>query len=255
MVAERLLRNTSFTRKFPKELGGGRISVSPDASLKLAKYNAAFDPMLLKFADYHISEGDSVWDIGANVGVFSLAAKYKSKTGKVISIDPDPFLCDLMRRTARFPEHREFDWWICCAAISSQPGVTDLKIANRGRATNAIGESSGSSQMGGIREKISVPTLTLDDLARSFGAPDVIKIDTEGAENLVLQGAGQVLAESAPTLLIEVSKQNNADVTSRLKSLEYRFYDAGEGLWPGEAMATCATNTIAISNRRPIKHG
>lgn len=245
-AAERLLRNKSFVRRFPKEFGGGRICVSPDASLKLLKYRTAFDPMLLRFADHHISEGDCGWDIGANLGVCSLAACHKSKSGQVVSIDPDPFLCDLIRRTAAFSENSDFDWLVCCVAISSQAGITDLKIAKRGRATNAIGDATGSSQMGGVRHTISIPTLSLDDMRNSFGLPDVIKIDTEGAEHLVLEGGRRLLEERAPVLLIEVSGKNREWVSSFLNSMGYRFHDAEADLWPSERLKLCATNTIAI---------
>lgn len=253
-AAERLLRNKSFVRRFPGAFGGGRIVVSPDASLKLLKYSVPFDPMLLRFADHFVSEGARVWDIGANVGVFSLAARHKSKTGQVLSINPDPFLCDLVRRTAGFSENLDFDWRVCCVAISERPGITDLKIANRGRATNAIGEASGSSQMGGERQTISVPTLTLYNLLEVFGPPDVIKIDTEGAEHLVLERVRRVLSECAPVLLIEVSSRNQEQVSSLLKSMGYRFHDAEADTWPGEALALCAKNTLAIPGPR-TEHG
>ena len=66
-------------------------------------------------------------------------------------------------------------------------------------------------------------TITLDDLAERTFVPDVVKIDIEGAEAGALAGAGRILAERRPGLLVEV---HGADVEEAcleiLQSYGYR---------------------------------
>ncbi len=61
--------------------------------------------------------------------------------------------------------------------------------------------------MGGVRYTQYVPTLTLDSLLHSFSPPQLIKIDVEGAEELVLQGATKVLTVCRPSVYLEVGSQ------------------------------------------------
>lgn len=69
-----------------------------------------------------------------------------------------------------------------------------------------------------------VPTVTLDHLLNHFPAPDVVKIDIEGAEALALAGATSVLKQ-CPVILCEVAAENADAVRDLLVPHGYRFYD------------------------------
>ena len=100
---ESITREWLFRRKLPKEFGSVRIIVSPCAGLKyLFKSMNEVDKPLLSIANQFIKGGDVVWDIGANIGIFSFAAASKSgPTGKVIAFEPDSWLVQVLRRSAR----------------------------------------------------------------------------------------------------------------------------------------------------------
>lgn len=68
---------------------------------------------------------------------------------------------------------------------------------------------------------IKVPTTTLDKEIES-ASPDLIKIDVEGAELLVLEGADKLLSEASQILVIEVKKEN-IDIV--MKKLHGRYCD------------------------------
>jgi len=68
---------------------------------------------------------------------------------------------------------------------------------------------------GGTRSSCLVPLLTLDLLLQDRRPPDLIKIDVEGAEVAVIDGARQLLETVRPTVLIEVSSTSAKAVLDR----------------------------------------
>ena len=102
---ERFSRRKTFWRRMPKSFERKPIKVTPDSALKFLKPgDMAFDPMLLRFAEQFVDKESVVWDIGANVGVFSLASAVRG--GKVLAIEADPWLYTLLLETSRHRENR-----------------------------------------------------------------------------------------------------------------------------------------------------
>src|SRR5206468_2992555 len=102
-VAERISRHVVLRRHLPPRVGGAIIYVSPDAALRFWRANLdTVDPSLLNAAWELVHPGDVVWDVGANVGLFSFAAAgLAGDAGLVVAVEPDPFLVGLLRRSAR----------------------------------------------------------------------------------------------------------------------------------------------------------
>ena len=121
-------------------------------------------------------------------------------------------------------------------------------MANRGRASNFLTQAGGSSQHGGVRETTSVITITLDWLLEQVAAPNVLKIDVEGAEINVLLGAEHVLAEARPVVLIEVYGPSSQIITEIFQRNSYTLFD-----WDSKprSRVDCASfNTLAIPPAR-----
>jgi len=224
IVAERLSRDRVVRRTIITSHGAAPIFVSPDAQLKYLKFGAdAFDSDLIKIADCLIEPTSVVWDIGANVGVFTFACALRSRA-YTLAIEADTWLAGLIRRSAMLEAYKGRDVRILPAAVSNRDGVAEFLIAERGRASNALASAGGRSQMGGVRERVLVPTLTLDSIAGSQPSPDFVKIDVEGAELDVLLGAQSLLATRRPTLYIEIGASMFHKCTELLKSLEYEAF-------------------------------
>ncbi|BCX19561.1 MAG: hypothetical protein KatS3mg117_3243 [Geminicoccaceae bacterium] len=128
--------------------------------------------------------------------------------------------------------------------------VARFAIAARGRAANAL-SGYGSSQMGGVREELLVPTATLDQLLEAAFPPDLVKIDVEGAELLVLDGAERLLREVRPTLLVEVAAENAEAATERFRRAGYRLHDAAEPEKGFPEIDRCTWDTLAVPAERP----
>ncbi len=242
-------RNLRFRRRLPREFGGHVIWTSPDARLRyLRPGEAAFDRELLQFVRHFTSPGQVVFDIGANVGEFAVAAcHFVGRQGAVLAIEPDPFLCALLHRTIAEPGNVGLPPEALCVAVAEKDGFAPFHIASRGRASNALA-NHGLSTMGNIRGRFMAPVFTVDTLADRWRAPGFIKIDVEGAELLVLEGAPQTLMHHRPLILLEVTSMQDS-VHELLTRSNYRIFAPTVG---GELIeiSQCAFNTLAVPEEK-----
>jgi FkbM family methyltransferase len=202
------------------------------------------DPALLRLAAEMVRRGDTVWDIGANLGLFSFAAAVAAgPSGRVLAVEPDTVLAGLLRRSAAANSgHAPVD--VLPAAVSDEESVARFHVARRNRSTNHL-DGFGTSQAGGVRATQLVPALTLDWLAARFGAPDVIKIDVEQAEAAVLAGGSRVLG-LASTIICEVAACNCVAVRDLLTTHGYVLYDGDRPSAERVPVADAPPNTLAV---------
>ena len=128
--------------------------------------------------------GMTCWDIGANVGFYTLLfAELVRADGKVFAFEPFPENVGLLRRHVAINSYSNVR--IIPSAVGNFDGETGFVPG-----PNA---SMGHITSGG---QVRVPCSRLDTLlaAGDIDTPDLIKIDVEGAEADVLRGAGAVLA-------------------------------------------------------------
>lgn len=219
-IIETIARGRKIKRRLPN---GINLFVSPDSQLKYLKSN--FDPDLIEFAEKHVSPETVVWDVGANCGVFAFSC---AAAKQVVAIEADPFLTNLIQETSMM---NGVPIVLIGAAASSETGIAEFTIARRGRASNHLSSVSGRSQTGGERARMLVPTVTLDMLLDKLLAPSVIKIDVEGAETQVLEGAQRILNEIRPTLYLETGEESHDECVRILESANYRLSKGAEMNW------------------------
>ena len=152
-------------------------------------------------------KGEIVIDAGAHIGLFSIrASQLVGPKGLVIAIEPYPDNFNILLRNIK---------------LNSLKNVIPLNVAlsNReGRAKLYIDKktTAGHSIIKGIRNSISsefilVPSMTLDSLVKKLNLNriDFIKIDVEGAEYLLLQGAREVLSNNEVRIAMEAMDNEN----------------------------------------------
>jgi hypothetical protein len=91
---ERITGQWRFKRRLPASFGRAPLWVSPSSGLRyLLKPMTAIDPELLGLIQEFVRPGDCVWDVGANVGLFSVAAaRIAGRQGRVVAVEPDAWL-------------------------------------------------------------------------------------------------------------------------------------------------------------------
>jgi FkbM family methyltransferase len=247
-VAQRLSRGKVFRRRLPQRLGGAEFYASPECGLRYLRPNLeTVDPHLLGLAIELIKPGAVVWDIGANLGLFSFAASgLAGKEGKIFAVEPDTYLVGLLRRSSRLRNSHAAPVEVIPCAVADTLSLATFNIAQWARASNYLA-GYGSSQAGGVRESQRVLTITLDWLATQIPSPNLIKIDTEGADLRVLEGASELLRKQKPTLIFEGLTPIAEQAAAFLLPMGYELFD-GEA--PREArrpLSRAAFCTVAIS--------
>ena len=144
------------------------------------------------FMQYFTDVGSCVVDVGANIGTHTLGVC--ETVGHVIAIEPDPGNHKLLLKNTEGREN------VTCMniAISNCQGRTDTRF-NYGKSK--------------LRHGSTIPYTTIDMLDLPA---NLIKIDVEGMELPVLQGASNTIDTHRPILLVEMQ-----DVTTYSKTFDY----------------------------------
>lgn len=153
-------------------------------------------------ARFTVSPGDTVLDIGANVGEFTLYAA--TRGADVIAVEPDRLnFRAWTNNTAAFPNARGFQF-----ACSDQDGEATFYAFPEGADSSLIEPEHWT-------DKYTVPVKRLDDFVLSLGVTkiDVIKCDTEGAEPEMLRGSTRILPITRKVVL-DVSPERNGKSTA-----------------------------------------
>jgi len=163
-----------------------------------------------------VSPGAVVYDVGANVGIYSLLVSLLAgPSGMVYAFEP------LERNLLYLRRHLTLNKIQNCV-------VLEAAVCNR-EGTRSFSAASWSSSMAHLSAdgEISVPTTSLDSCIygeRRFRPPDILKIDVEGAEMEVLEGATRALTEFHPAIFLEIhGTQLHADCRAFLLEKRYRI--------------------------------
>lgn len=247
---ERISRRLVLSRRLPATFGGRALQVTPGAALAYwypldgGRWRDLFD-----FAEHCVKPGDCVWDVGANLGVFGFAAAHRTgSTGEVLALEADPWLADLMRRSVAAPAPAAAPVEVLCAAAAAAVGLENFATPERARSGSHLASAAGASEalVGRTIATNPVVTLSLDWLLERRRAPAVVKIDVEGAELPVLQGATQLLRRHRPRLLLEVYEASADAITALLRDAGYELYDFSAGWAARRRVDRAVYHTLAL---------
>jgi len=133
-------------------------------------------------------------------------------------------------------------------AVSDAPSLQTLIIPNHGRASTHLENAGGAGDeiTGGTQSRSLVPTVSLDWVGETQSFPNVIKIDVDGEESRVLQGARSILERHRPRLLVEVYERNADAVGAMLSRLGYKMFSYENGEADCRAIDRPTYNTLAL---------
>jgi FkbM family methyltransferase len=201
--------------------------------------------------------GDTVIDVGGHIGFVTLHLRgLVGTTGKVVVFEPGPNnLPYLQANIAPFAnvelvaaacgDHSgEVDFWI--EGLSGQNNSLDRQYKN----FNANRKNAFSHE---DMRRITVPMTSIDSYLATTGLrPSLLKIDVEGAEDLVLRGAERCLAQIRPAIIVEVTEHPD-EVATLLRRHSYRSMSDGHPEWictpeeiPEEIVAAALEHSTAM---------
>ncbi len=250
---ERLSRNFVFTKRLPSDFGRRPFLISPDSALAYLKPGLRGFDDLMSAAKHCVTADQCVWDIGGNLGIFSfLAAHMVGSNGTVVCVEPDPFLASLIQKSVMLKENSDRTIHVFCSAVADQTETLRFLIANRGRSSNSLEKAGHRSQAGGTRYTQFVPATTLDEMLKSFPKPDFVKIDVEGAEEIVLNGGSRLLNDVRPRLFVEVGEIQRQAVSKILQNFNYTLFDGNLIGTDDRIVKECTFNTLAVPTEQIV---
>ncbi len=173
---------------------------------------------------YLLHPGGCLVDVGAHVGRWTLRASpfYQS----ILAFEPDPFTNSVLRRNIGRNDIRNV--LVFATALSNHPNQAILfnygpPACSSLRSVHISGRTARAGKVVQVRQ--------LDDFANYFQTPLVLKIDVEGEEMKVLEGASDTLEHSRPTIVIEVHFQN--EIAPIIEEMNRHGYSVTELLRDG----------------------
>jgi FkbM family methyltransferase len=156
-----------------------------------------------------LKRGGVVFDVGAHVGFYTLLSSLLvGSEGRVYSFEPN------RRNIWYLKEHLR---------INRITNVRVMEVAVSDRSGEGFFEEGTNAYTGhlGADGQVTVRTVCMDDLVRSCEVPppQLIKIDVEGAEMLVLEGAREVLRDWRPVIILETHGQRMLEQSLQFLSL------------------------------------
>ena len=154
-------------------------------------------------------------DIGANVGVWSY---WLSKYAKQVeSFEPNPKIFNALKNI-KIKNVNSYN-----IALSNKSGSVDLLIPKGSKGFSNQGASLSSIKVQGEHKSISIEAKCLDEY--NFLDVDFIKIDVEGHEHEVIEGAQETIKKCKPTMVIEMEeKHNQIPIEDQISSVEKLGY-------------------------------
>ncbi|MES3001712.1 MAG: FkbM family methyltransferase [Pseudomonadota bacterium] len=181
-----------------------------------------------------LGQGDVFYDIGANVGFFSLLAA--TRGARVVAFEPLERNVELLGRNMAL-NHLGDVVMLVQSAVARESG-------------KALFASERSASMGQLSSThgVEVSVLALDDFiaAENARAPTVIKMDIEGAESEALVGAQELLRTHRPAIYLSTHGwQQNHACWSLLESLGYRMELRKDGARDGQYEVVARATPLA----------
>jgi len=154
----------------------------------------------LTFLDRFLHTGETFVDAGANCGVYTMAAaSITGEKGLVLAFEPGREVFSALKRSASRNGGRQIRLFEI--GLSNVSGAAQLYSHPHGASSFSLGNADGSGSSSTIEVK------KLDDVLDAEGVKNVdcIKMDVEGAEELILQGATKLFDRCKPRVIFEIN--------------------------------------------------
>lgn len=215
----------------PVTFRGASFVVGQDFSLYPAVRSGAFEVHELDWLLPQVRADSVVWDVGANIGLYSVLLAQRAAAGEVVAFEPVPSTA--VRLASNLVLNGVTNVTVVEKALGAKAGVGQMHVFPDAPGCNTLSNEvgvEGSSLM-------PVEVVTADALIRSGArSPAIIKIDVEGFEPAFFEGARALIEGTRPVLLMEVNASSLATagaVREWSQMVDWLFEVYGRALWFG----------------------
>ena len=179
--------------------------------------SCAKEPWTVRWLEEYLKPGEVLYDVGANVGAYTLLAAVATPGVRVVSFEPSPANFAALCANLELNEVTESVTPVPLA-LGDQPGSAALDP--NGARPGDSPRLRAHPAPGAVRVLVD----RLDDAVERFDLqpPDHVKLDVDGGELEVLAGAGRTLSTgSVISLMVELDREREGAVVDRLRAFGF----------------------------------
>lgn len=239
---------------------GAKLLMDPgcyDIYATMRLHGNAWDYHDLKKCYSSLPNGSVFWDIGANVGYFSVEIAARNPSISVVAFEPHTALAKTITASAELNGLQNLQ--VVEALVGDHCGLASFYLAPASIHASAVADSGRP-----CIDTTQKPMVTLDSL--DLPPPSFIKMDVEGSEHLVLDGARETIAKHRPNIFLEYTTEDDPEgrIRQRLEAIvarhpEYaligdpRFGSRMNGWFPIEKSWNSAHAVYVLNRNRPLR--
>lgn len=231
----------------------GDVEVTFDVTTDLARtwlsryHDGSLHEPALTMRLVDVLDSDSVfYDVGSNIGYFSVIASALSTDGTVHAFDVDERFMSILDRHMARNEGGADVRMVAAAVGSAYRSSIEYSIPRPPARPEGPMNLSPEILTGNGNDRLSTDSITLDAYASISGYPDIIKLDVEGWEYRALDGSRDVLEAGVEHLFVEIHPEKLVeygdsveDVDDLLGEYGYGFDPIEEGGIEGNTIVEC----------------
>ncbi|MBT9331594.1 FkbM family methyltransferase [Paracidobacterium acidisoli] len=192
------------------------------------------EPHVFRWIADNLHPGDVFFDVGAHQGWMSIVAARKTgRAGRVVAFEPSPPSVEFLSYHKTVNRLSQLDIIPKAVTNRDDAGIPFYLVGDGNAFMNSLFGTDTPEISARGKSVIEIETITLDTFSRQSGLiPHLIKIDAEGAEIWVCEGAKHLLAHNHPALIIAIHPlwlpegQKIEDMFKLLSSFGYRIVDS-----------------------------
>ena len=220
LKSDREIENPLITTPSWQQIEGGCLmgcemflDINSSISWHKSMIKGEYDEFIYKVLSHYKTDGKTIWDVGAHTGYHTLSfSKLVGNQGSVCAFEPNPYNLERLEQNLQRNINFSQNITLVKYALSNSDGEACFSVSkevDNGRSSGSHLDKAVVPELQEIYEsfhEIAVLTAKADTLVANniVGIPSFVKIDVEGAESLVLQGALDLLIKHKPILILEI---------------------------------------------------
>lgn len=258
--SKKLIREYILRKEFIKRTKYGfkiKLDVSRDVDKHF--YWGEFEVDIINFLKSLLNECSIFFDIGANIGIYSLlASKHIRNGGKVYSFEPSDWAYERLMENLKLNDSKNVE--VLKLAATNSSGLKRFYVCEDD-AYNSL----NSFPMKDVQKVIEINSIRIDEYCSNHNVKkiDILKVDAEGADYLVLKGAENILRSDTPPIIICEFNRNilkgmafsQDEFVGFMRELSYNFFMIkGNNLIEVDINNTDASELICAKDYHFVKY-